>query len=395
MKIEPVKDLEKCFFELEYKKKIFNSINAGAKGNKSTSVRDVVRNIFYGALLGAVAIEKVEKKIKKYHQKLDLKPVSDTWMHKKLEEASKEEVHNFSYDVAKYLHLYGMLSVKLSDEKKYTIGHFDGSKKMTHYGCHLTMSGLTEMNVDIEPCINAGQEPQAALRILERAIEHQFKIDICTGDGEFYNFDFMQKVYSMGSNYFIKVRGNDKRGLRIIEDMESAIKVDKVLGTDSIKYTKMFSGNACYRCWTTLEKYPELDHPVMIGKIHTKYIKGPLKGKEETHYFITSATYLTPQDAIIVAIEHWAVETTFNVIQNDFWSEHSYKKSLRQAIILMLIISAAMAMTMFYKIRVLKASEMSKHAQKCLSYKDVREELKDIVMSIAFRALRSLLDEFS
>jgi hypothetical protein len=385
-----VAELKDLFFALETRLSVFSCIAPDAQDTKKITVRDVARNIFYGAIIGAKAVEGVEHIVKKIYKKIPLKSISKTYLHDKLEEMDPQEMREFVYKIARFLSSQDVLHVKLSTGT-YTLGHFDGSQKMTHYITALAMSGLVEMGIDIEPCEGAGQEPKAALIIQQRVKDAGLKMDIYTGDGKFYDFNFMRETHSMGSKFFITVRGNDDRELRIIDDMEFAIKAQGIskCHQEAVKYGVLYSEDARYRCWTTLTEYPEkFDFPVMIGKTEKLYLKGERKGEIQEHYFITSAIELTPRDAITVSIQHWTVETLFNIQKNIFWSEHSYKKLLEAAICLMFLIYAAVGITQWCKIQVFKALTMSAYARKRMTFDKVRDDIKDLIKSCIFRSIK-------
>jgi hypothetical protein len=385
-----VQDLRKLIFDLETRRDVFSHISPDAPDNGKVTVRDAARNIFYGAILGATSVIDTENIVKKVYRKLPLKSISKTHLHNKLEEMDPQEVREFAHEIVKFLNSQNVFYVKLSNGN-YTLGHFDGSRAMAHYVCVLGISGLVEMGIDIEPCDGAGQEPGVALIMQQRIKNIGLKIDIYTGDGGYYNFEFMQKTHSLGSDFFVTVRGDDDRELRIRDEIETAIEAREIskLHKEVVKYGVLYSGEARYRCWTTLTEYPDkFNFGVMIGKIEKLYLKGKRKGQIETHYFITSATELTPEDAITVMIEHWTIETLFNLQKNIFWNKHSYKKLLEAAICLMFLVYAALGITQWCKIHVFEMLEKSAYAQKRMTFKNVRTDLRDLVKSCIFYSIR-------
>lgn len=150
-----VAELKNVIFELETRREAFSYISPDVQDNRKITVRDVARNIFYGAIAGATAVENVEHMVGKIYKKISLKSISKTYLHDKLEEMDPQEVREFLYEIVKFLDSQDVLHVKLS-KGIYKLGHFDGSRKMTHYVTVLAISGLVEMGIDIEPCKGAG-----------------------------------------------------------------------------------------------------------------------------------------------------------------------------------------------------------------------------------------------
>ena len=352
----------------------------GEEGRKGSGVagqdqqEGMMRNVLYGAMLGAGSVMDIETVMRPYQKKLGVRWMSDTLMHRLLDRVSSEEVRRRCYQVHRSLREEGMFWTKLADGRQIRLGHIDGFQIMTHDYEALVVSGKVKAGIDYEPCTKGGNECVVAIALLRRGKQNGIVLDLVTGDGITYNKHYWKAVREEGMSFFTSVRGNDERGLVLVKETDALIKADEQspIGLRQVKTAGMVYGDARYTIQVVSHDHEELKCPVKIGKLLKIYLKGERKGVEELHYVITDMSALSPKDMIMVAIAHWEVESHFHELKNDFWSAHSYKAKKENALKLLLLVSTAMSLVKYSKATVFADDTMSVANRKRLTKKIVR-----------------------
>ena len=130
----------------------------GKEGNHGNEVagqdqeEGMMRNVLYGAMLGAGSVMDLETVMTPYQKNLGLRWMSDSLIHRLLDRTSAEQVRRRCYQVHRKMQEEGMFQTTLADGRTIRLGHIDGFQIMTHDYEALVVSGKVTAGIDYEPC---------------------------------------------------------------------------------------------------------------------------------------------------------------------------------------------------------------------------------------------------
>lgn len=223
----------------------------GRKGNDlagQDQEEGMMRNVLYGAMLGAGSVMDLETVMTPYQKSLGVRWMSDSLIHRPLDRTSAEQVRRRCYQVHRKMQEEGMFRTTLADGREIRLERIDGFQIMTHDYEALVVSGKVKAGIDYEPCTKGGNECVAALPLLCRAKENGIELDLLTGDGITYNGTYWKEVRAQGMAFFTSVRSNDGRGLVLVKETDVLIKTDEQspIGFRQVKTAGIVYGDARY-----------------------------------------------------------------------------------------------------------------------------------------------------
>lgn len=312
----------------------------------------IAKAIIYGPLFGFDSLMTVDLFThRSAAKKLGLTQLSDSLIQKAspgvLLEPLNERLKLFYIEAKKR----DLFKIRLTNPHRpyVSVFHEDGTHWMTHDWVFLTASGAVDQVIKLRWMKNIGEELKESQQMTYEAIRELGVgfCDIITYDGKHVDYPFLRELPKYKIDYFVRIRGNDKRKLKIVKQIEEHIATEQGVSTwEGID----IDNNCKVKVWRIEGiKDKRLGHDILGMKIELEYFKGQRAGQKEHHYAFTSAVYLNAEDLFIVRKSHWGIEILFRTLKAEYWSVHSYMKESHEAQVLATLVSISLNLYMLYR----------------------------------------------
>lgn len=321
-----------------------------SRARPATGFPSIARAILLAPIFGYESLQDVDLFSRSREaRKLGVAQVSDSLIQKALPGVSLKPLNDLLQMMYIQSQQRGLCKVKLSNPAKplVKVAHIDGTQWMTHNWVFAALAGVVSQVLRMRWMANIGEELKEAQKLLFELIRELGPgfCDIVTFDGKHVDFGFLRQLPNYGSDYFIRLRGDDGRNLKIVAQIEAGAAKGNCC-YEGIDYERGCS----FKVWRVEDiQEDRLGHQVVGVKIVLFFLKGAHKGKTETHYAFTSAVYLNEEDLYEVRKGHWDIETLFRTLKRQFWARHSYMKYPHEAGVLARLICLSLNIYELYR----------------------------------------------